>query len=167
MSSRYVYSDLPAGYDADHPTDVEPAIRRRSAPPSVHAVAVIGYLAGLALVAAGAGAWAAVLGDGQVPDLFQFGELTVDLRAMGLTAGAVSVFVGLFVLALARKLQRGRQWVRVAVVGLSAVSIAVTLYDGLLGQARANVLVGLVLPVVCVVLLNLPAARSWFRDRTY
>jgi hypothetical protein len=163
MSYGHAYSYPPADYD--EATVAEPA--RRSAPPSVHVVSIIGYLAGLALMATGVAAWVVSLGGGQSLDLGRFGQVIVDLRQMGLGAAAVFVFVGLLVMALARKLQRGRQWVRVLVVVLSAVSIAGTLYDGLVGQGRANVLVGLVFPVVYVVLLNLPAARSWFRRHTY
>ncbi|HEV7897229.1 MAG TPA: hypothetical protein VGP31_05235 [Planosporangium sp.] len=163
MSYGQTDSYPPAGYDEAHAS----APVRRSAPPSVHVVAVLGYLAGLALVTAGVGAWVVSLGGGRSLDVSRFSQVVVDLRDMGLAAGAVIGFVGLLVMVLARKLQRGRQWVRVLVVALSAFAITVTLYDGLLGQGNANALFGLVFPVIFVVLLSLPPARSWFRRRDY
>ena len=54
------------------------------------------------------------------------------------------------------------------VIVLSALSIAGTLYDGLAATGtHTNALGGLVFPVLYLVLLNTPAARSWFRSHTY
>jgi hypothetical protein len=161
MSNGHTYSYPPTGYD-DAP--VEPV--RRSAPASVHLVAIIGYLAGLALLVAGLAAGAYALGDHQYVE----GQLGIDVSAVtgaGLAVGALLVFGALLTLVIARKLQRGRQWMRVLVLTLAAVSITGTLYDGLVGQGSGNVLLGLVFPVIYVVLLNTPAARSWFSRRTY
>jgi L-lactate permease len=151
------------GYGGSGDTPAVPA--RRSAPASVHVIALIGYLAGLAFLAMGAGAWRYTLGGDQPTGDSPYVRLVINLREIGLAAGAVLVFVGLFVLALTRKLQRGRRWVRALVVVASAFSITFTLYEGILGPGGGNALFGLVLPVICVVLLNLPAARSWYRDR--
>jgi drug/metabolite transporter (DMT)-like permease len=160
MSNGHTYSYPPTGYDD---AQVEPV--RRSAPASVHVVAIIGYVAGLALLVAGLAAGAYALGGNRYVE----GRLGVDMSAVtgtGLTSGAVLVFCSLVTLVMTRKLQRGRQWVRVLVLTVAAVSVAGTLYDGLVGPGTANVLLGLVFPVIYVVLLNTPAARSWFRRRT-
>jgi hypothetical protein len=161
MSNGHTYSYPPTGYDD---AQVEPV--RRSAPASVHLVAIIGYLGGLALLAAGVAAGTYALGGHR----YVAGQLGVDLSAVtgaGLAVGALLLFGSLLTLVLARKLQRGRQWVRVLVLALAAVSIAGTLYDGLVGPGTANVLLGLVFPVIYAVLLNTPAARSWFSRHTY
>jgi hypothetical protein len=161
MSNGHTYSYPPTGYD-----DAQAAPVRRSAPASVHVIAIIGYLAGLALLVAGVAAGAYGFGG----DRYVQGRLGVDVSAVtgtGPMVGAVLVCGSLVILVVARKLQRGRQWVRVLVLALAAVSIAGTLYDGLVGQGSANVLLGLVFPVIYVVLLNTPSARSWFRRHTY
>jgi L-lactate permease len=176
MSRRHVPSHPAPGYPAtghdDHGDaagyDDTPAVPvRRSAPASVHVVALIGYLAGLAFLAIGAWAWLLTLDGEQPPGAGPYHDLVGYVHDLGLGTGTVLGFVGLFVLALTRKLQRGRRWVRVLVVAASVFSITFTLYAGILGPGDGNALFGLVLPVICVVLLNLPAARSWFRDRTY
>ncbi|NJC69833.1 hypothetical protein HC031_08875 [Planosporangium thailandense] len=151
-------------YDEDlAPTPAEPV--RRSAPASVRVAALVGYLAGLALIAIGAGAWTVWAGGDQALGVDRMGLLGADLRDVGPAGGLVYVFAGLLVLAVARRLHRGRQWVRVLVVAGCLLSIGVTLYVGLVGRGGVNVFAGLVLPVVYVVLLNLPTARSWYRDR--
>jgi hypothetical protein len=127
---------------------------RRSAPASVHLVAILQYLGGLALVVIAA-LMLLVAGGGR-------------LRTGAIPVAALLVFVGLVVIAIGRKLQRGRQWARVLVIVLSALSIAGTLYDGLVATGtHTNALGGLVFPVLYLVLLNTPAARSWFRSHTY
>lgn len=148
-------------YDDEPPA--EPV--HRSAPASVRVAALIGYLAGLALVAFGIGAWA--VWAGRSLDVDRIGPLGAALRDTGPAGAGVYVFAGLLVFAIARRLHRGRRWVRALVVAGSVVSVAGTLYDGILGRGGVNVFAGLVLPVVYVVLLNLPAARSWYRHRTY
>jgi hypothetical protein len=159
------------GYSPNYPrtqldlAGAEPT--RRSGPPSVQVAALIQYLLGLSLVAIGAAAGALSLGFGQALDVSRYSQVVVDLRGIGLTGGSVFLFAGLVVLAIGRKVQRGRQWARVLVVMLSAISVAGTLYNGLVGQGPANALFGLVFPVLFLVLLNLPAARSWFRAHTY
>lgn len=159
MSAAYSHNYPPTRYDYG---PAEPV--RRSAPASVHVVALIQYFVGLLLLAAGAAAgWFAVATPrGASPDL------PVDLTGAGLAVGAVLVFAGLVVIAIGRKLQRGKRWARALVLALSVVGIVTTLYDGLVAHTgNSNVLGGLVLPVVYLVLLNLPAARSWYRNRTY
>jgi hypothetical protein len=162
------------GYSPDYPPTrydygsgyAQPAPTRRSAPASVHVVALIQYLSGLVLVGVGVLAGMFTFGAGPSIDQSRFSQF-VDVRGLGLAVGAIFVFVGLVVIVIGRKLQRGRQWVRLLVLALSAVSVGATLYNGLVGQGGTNVLFGLVIPVLYLVLLNLPAARSWFRSHTY
>jgi hypothetical protein len=143
----------------------EPQPSRRPAPGSVHATVIIMYLVGLVAIGSGALAiWIALRGTGLVGSA---GDLPVDVAEVGLPTGAVAIFAGLFMMAIARKVQRGRQWARMFVLVLSVVSAAWTLYAGTVGPGQGNVLAGLVLPVVYLILLNTRAARSWFRDRTY
>jgi hypothetical protein len=164
QADTYPATDHDDEYGHDYPQQPEPV--RRTAPASVHVVALIGYLAGLGLLVAGLAAAVYALGGHRYVE----GQLAVDVSAVtgaGFAAGALLVFGALLTLAIARKLQRGRQWVRVLVLILAAASIANTLYSGLVAGAEANVLLGLVLPVIYVVLLNRTAARSWFRSHTY
>jgi hypothetical protein len=160
---------MPYGYSPNYPPtryDHGYAEPRRSAPPSVHVVALIQYLGGLLMLASGTLAAAYALGGAR----YVGGTVPTELSGVsgaGLAVAAVLMFAGLLVLAIGRKLQRGRQWARVLVVTLSVVSIAATLYNGLVVGRPTNALFGLVFPVLYVVLLNLPAARSWFRSHTY
>ncbi len=165
MSYGYHPTYPPTRYDYGSLEPLEPV--RRSAPPSVHTVAIMQYLGGLALLLGGAAAMLFALGSGRYLDQGQVSPIAVDLRDMGLAVGAVLVFGGLLTIAIGRRLQRGRQWARVLVLVLSVLSIATTLYNGLVAQGDTNVLLGLVIPVLYVALLNTSAARSWFRGRSY
>lgn len=156
------------GYSPNYPpTQIDygyPEPTRRSAPASVHVVAIMQYLGGIVLLVLGVIAAADSLGGGRYLDST---PITADVRGAGLSIGAVLVFGGLLALTIGRKIQRGRQWARVLVLVLSVLSIVGTLYTGLVRGGNTNALTGLVVPVIYVVLLNLTAARSWFRSRTY
>jgi hypothetical protein len=159
MSYGYHPTYPPTQIDYGYP---EPA--RRSAPASVHVVAIMQYLGGLVLLVLGAVAAAVALGGERYIDS---APVAADLRGAGLAIGAVFAFVGLLTLVIGRKIQRGRQWARVLVLVLSVLSIVGTLYTGLVRGDETNALTGLVVPVIYVVLLNTAAARSWFRRHTY
>jgi hypothetical protein len=159
MSYGYSPNYPPTQIDYGYPEPAEPA--RRSAPASVHAVAVMQYLGGLVLVVLGAIAAADSLGGGRYLD---GAPVATDVRGAGLSVGAVFVFGGLLALVIGRKVQRGRQWARVLVLVLSGVSVIATLYTGLVRDGEPNALTGLVVPVIYLVLLNTTAARSWFRS---
>jgi hypothetical protein len=161
VSYGYGESYPPTRYDYGQ---AEPV--RRSAPASVHVVALILYLGGLALLAVGALMALLALGGGRYVD-GRLGPAVPAVADGGLPTGAVLAFAGLVTLVIGRKVQRGRQWARVFVLMLSVLSIAVTLYNGLVVGRSTNALFGLVFPVMYVVLLDLPAARSWFRSHTY
>lgn len=150
---------------------------RRSAPASVHVVAILQYLGGAVLLL-GAGIVALVT----YGVTRQYAGGAAELEAVvgvvggaGLAVAAVLGLAGLLTIMIGRKLQRGRQWARVLVLLVSATSLAWTLYatffaaaDGAVVAAeRPDALSGLVLPLLYLVLLNTPAARSWFRHRTY
>jgi hypothetical protein len=141
---------------------------RRSAPPSVHVVAVLQYLGG-ALLLVGAAAIALVTYGG---NRYQWESNLPDvtrnlLTGTGIAVAAVLAFVGLFTIVVGRRLQRGRQWARVLVIVLSLLGVAATLYNGIVAVRDTNALYGLVFPVLYLLLLNTRAARSWFRARTY
>jgi hypothetical protein len=165
MSSTFHPNYPPTRYDLGYADEPRPG--PRSAPPSVRVAALIGYLTGLTLVGIGVLAGMVTLGAGGSLAGDRSGLVYGYLREIGLAGGAVRVFAGLVVLVLARKLRRGRRWTRLLVVALSALTVGATLYTGLVGPGDTDALFGLVLPVVYLVLLYLPSARSWFRDRTY
>jgi hypothetical protein len=139
---------------------------RHSAPASVHVVAVLQYLVGVAfLLVAGLSALVA-FGAGRYNQNLHGADGL--LTHIGLAVAAVLAFVGLLVIGIGRKLQRGRQWARILVLVLSVLSLVGTVYDGLLGTGnQANALGGVVFPVLYLILLNTRAARSWFRSHTY
>jgi hypothetical protein len=134
---------------------------RRSAPMTVHAAAFLLYLGGLimfalAVVAAGGGQ----LIDGRSDQ--------VPMVDGGLPMAAIYGFVGLFTLAIGRKVQRGRQWAGFLVIVVSVVSAVATVYTGFANpEGTSNVLLGLVFPVLYVIFLSTPSARSWFARRAY
>jgi hypothetical protein len=137
----------------------------RSAPPSVHVVALLQYLGGLlTLLAAIAVAVLTVGGQAaldrrrvQIPADIQQG-----LTGAGFVIAGALAFVAVLWLVIARQLQTGRQWARITVLLLSVLSIAATVYDWYQLHDR-ELLPGLVLPVLFLLLLNTRAARSWFR----
>jgi hypothetical protein len=145
------------------PAMVAPRYRRRSAPASVHVVALFQYLGALATLAVAvvvaliARGVAGSLPTDRLPDGVRTG-----LTGGGLVIAVTLGVLGLCWLLVARKLQRGRQWARVTVLALSVLSIAGTAYDYWSGR-RLGILVGLALPLLYVLLLSTRRARSWFR----
>lgn len=147
---------------------------RRSAPPGVHVLAILQYLAGfLTLAVAALFAWAAVVvANGTYEDVSgtPIADDLIDSEGaamvLGVAAGVVAFF-GLLTILLGRKLQRGRQWARVIVLMLSILSL-VSLVASIALTQRVDVSIASVAyPVLCLILLNTGAARSWFRYRTW
>lgn len=135
---------------------------RRTAPPSVHVIAVLQYLGGVAALAAGAlfGYLAVVAGrDVQTEDDF-FDPTTIAI-AFGILAGVLALS-GLIAILLGRKVQRGRQWARVVVLMLSLISAISIVGCIVLYQAGVWTAIGVAYPALCAGLLNTRAARSWF-----
>ena len=140
-------------------------VARRSAPASVHIVAIVQYLGGLAALAV-AGLAGYVLwkhGDLGFADRY-FDDLA---RDMLIVVAAVFGVTGLFAIILGRKLQRGRNWARILLNVLNLLTIASVLYADLSRLHDGRSLTGLILPVLCLILLNTRAARSWFHAHTY
>lgn len=152
-----------------------PALRR-SAPPGVHVIAILQYLGGaLTLVGAAIFAFIAVMvangnyttADANVPDNWFNGDTADAVAAIfGVVAGIMFLF-GLITIVLARKLQRGRQWARIIVLMLSILSL-LSVIATLAAQQQVDASIGGVFfPVLCLILLNTRAARSWFRYHTW
>ncbi|MDP9795785.1 type IV secretory pathway VirB2 component (pilin) [Catenuloplanes nepalensis] len=137
---------------------------RRSAPPSVHVLAILHYLGGLVQLAGVALIlWVAPA------DLFAGDEQFIDparLTTVSYVVAGVLAVSALISFVIGRKLQRGRQWARVLMIIFSllgmagaAVTVAST---GDLSQTA-----GLAGPALYLLLLNTRAARSWFRHHTW
>lgn len=137
----------------------------RSAPPSVHVVALLQYLGGLLTLLAAIAVAVLTVGGRAALDQRRVqipAEIEQGLTGAGFViAGALAVVAVLW-LVIARQLQTGHQWARITVLLLSVLSVAGTIYDWYQLHDR-HLLPGLVLPVLFLLLLNTRAARSWFR----
>jgi uncharacterized BrkB/YihY/UPF0761 family membrane protein len=137
--------------------------RRRSAPASVHIVALFQYLGALLTLAAAALAAMIARGATRGAPLDRVpANIRTGLTGAGLVIAVTLGVLGLLWLLVARKLQRGRPWARFTVVALSLLSIAGTGYNYWLGR-QPDVLAGLALPLLYLTLLSTHAARAWFR----
>jgi ABC-type sugar transport system permease subunit len=159
------YSDY-SGYGTPYPV-------RRSAPASIHVVAIIQYIGGfLALLGAGLLALVAFGGASRYRDqLDQYGELNraglnTVATAFGVMAGLIAI-VGLIAIWLGRKVQRGRNWARIILIILNVLSLAGTAYSMYQSRAVDVSLGGVIIPILCLILLNTRAARSWCHYHTY
>jgi hypothetical protein len=144
------------------PPGPPPPPPRRSAPAVVHLVAVLYYVSGLVLLLGAVAIGLVTFGDRQVAGY----DLPAFVDSYGLELGALAAFLGLVALLLGRRLQRGRQWARMFVLGLSVLSLGANLWT-LFTTGTAEPLTGLVLPILSLILLNTTVARTWFRHRTY
>jgi hypothetical protein len=137
---------------------------RRSAPASVHLVAVMQYLGGaLSWLAAAFATYLAVLSARQEPHP---NTDFIDPRffaAMMAVAAGVCGLSGLVAFILGRKLQRGREWARIVLIVLNVLSIAGVVYESLAASGVPSHLGALVVPVLYLLLLNTRAARDWCR----
>jgi hypothetical protein len=152
-------------YPAYYGTPALVARAHRSAPPSVHVVALLQYLGGLLTLLGAIAVALLTLGGRAVFDERRIqipAQVKQGLTGAGLVIAGALAIVALLWLVIARKLQTGRQWARVTVIVLSLLSIAGTAYDAWRLDDR-HVLPGLALPVLYLILLNTRAARSWFR----
>ena len=130
--------------------------RRRSAPVSVHVLAVLHYLTGAAALAiAGGGAAIAITDTGR--DIIY----PPDLPAFAATVTGIAVG-GVCVIVLGRKLQRGSRLARAAAITLSLLCAGVAGYQSWSAGDPWR-LTWLAAPALVLVLCATPAARSWFR----
>jgi len=137
---------------------------RPSAPPSVHAVAILHYLSGLLQLAAAAALVALATG-GVLARETDFFAPSRTAQLADLIAGALALS-GLITIVLGRKLQRGRQWARMLMIIWTLLGIAAAVVTTTqTGDVRAAA--GLTFPALYLILLNTPAARSWFRWHTW
>ena len=140
---------------------------RRSAPPSVHVIAILQYVGGFgALLIAVLVGYAAVTASQAAPTEYDIISPEGAGRLFGLVAAFIAV-VGLVAILLGRKVQRGRQWARVLLLILSGLSVAGVVASIATEQMVSPYGFGLVYPVLCLLLLNTRAARSWFRWHTW
>jgi hypothetical protein len=142
----------------------------------VHVIAILQYLAG-ALTLAGAALFAflaIMIANGNydtatadLPDGWSTGD-TADAAAVifGVAAAIMALF-GVITIVLGRKLQRGRQWARVIVLMLSILSLLSVVASVALQQQVDASIASVFYPVLCLILLNTRAARSWFRYHTW
>ena len=150
----------------------QPYPLRGTAPISLHVVAVFQYIGGLLTLALGALSALAVFRI--MPELqLHTGADTWTTRphditiATGIVCGSI-MLVGLIAIVLGRKVQRGRNWARVVLTLLNALSVLGGLWQGYTsGSAYASTLLSIAFPLLFLVLLNTRAARSWCRYGTY
>jgi hypothetical protein len=163
-------SDMTYPYSQQQAWQPQPV--RTTAPISLHLVAVAQYLGGLVILAA-----TAVLGLAAL-DLFprltySVGNDTWTNRPANLTPAVAIVcgvffLVGVIALVLGRKLQRGRNWARLVLITLNALSVGGAAWQAFTHAVPlASALVAMALPALFLILLNTSAARSWCHRRTY
>jgi hypothetical protein len=136
------------------------------APVGVHIVAVLQYVTGLVLLLAAVAIGLVTFHEGRVGDTELPESVRSAVTGAGIAIAAFCTVAGLFALMIGRRLQRGRQWARVLVIALSALSLAANVYT-LVTTGLADPLSGLVLPSLYLALLNTRAAREFFRYRPY
>ena len=136
---------------------------RRSAPPSVLAIAILQYVGGsLALIGAALAGFAAVMVSQQARTPYDVISPEGAARLFGVVAVAAAIS-GVVALLLGRMVHRGRQWARVLLFVLSGLNIAGVGLSIASAQEVWPYSLGLVYPALCLVLLNTSAARLWFR----
>jgi hypothetical protein len=135
---------------------------RRSAPASVHVVAILQYLGGL-LALAGAGLLTLLAVKVRSEPAHPSTDIISPEGASRLFAVAAVFFAvsGIVAIVLGRKLQRGRNWARIVLVVLSAASIVGTLYRSAVLHDDPRYLGGLAIPALYLILLNTRAVRAW------
>jgi uncharacterized membrane protein YphA (DoxX/SURF4 family) len=127
----------------------------------VHIVAVLQYISGIVMLLAAVAIVFVTYGSGEI----RGNALPPSVRTVasaGLAIAALTTVGGLLALMIGRRLQRGKQWARVLMIALSAVSLGANIY-ALIRTGVADPLSGLVLPILYLLLLNTPPARAFFR----
>lgn len=150
-------------YGYPQPPYPAPYQQRRSAPASVHTVAILFYLAGVAVLLGAAGVAALAAGAAGTPSQLP-PQAAGYVTEGGFIVAAVLAVLALVYFLFGRKLQRGRQWARVIVLILSTFAILGAVLQVVLTR-EPTVAAGGVVPLLFILLLNTSAARSWFRRR--
>jgi hypothetical protein len=136
-------------------------------------VAIIQYIGGLlALAMAALLALVAFGGASRYSDdINRYGDLsrtgiTTIATLFGVMAAIVAI-VGIIAIWLGRKVQVGRNWARIILIVLNVLSLAGTAYNVFTTRTVDVTISGVILPALCLILLNTRAARSWCHYRTY
>ncbi|WP_432989119.1 hypothetical protein [Dactylosporangium sp. CA-233914] len=145
---------------------------RTTAPISLHVVAIFQYLGGLLLL--GSAALLALALARVAPDWdYRVGNDVFTTRPEMITTATYAIIGtlalgGLVAMVLGRKLQRGRNWVRILLTLLNGLSVAGGVWQGYTtGAPYLATLMSVAFPLLFLILLNTRAARSWCRHRTY
>jgi hypothetical protein len=155
------------GYPPDPYGPPPPPPAPPRAPVGVHIVAVMQYLTGVVLLLAAVAIGVVTFNDGRIGDTELPESVRGAVTGAGIAIAALALVAGLIAIAIGRRVHRGKQWARVLVLILSALSLAANVYS-VVTTGVADPLSGLVLPTLYLVLLNTRAARDWFRyRRTY
>ena len=148
-----------------------PYAQRRSAPASLHIVAIVQYLGGLFTWLVAALFALIAFGSTRIPELEQRLPNGVNVNGAAVAIGLVAGFfflVGLIAIVLGRKVQAGRNWARIVLTILNGLSVLGSLAQLVhSGGYQNGFLPGLLIPLLCLILLNTGAARSWCHYRTY
>jgi len=152
------------GYPPDPYGPPPPPPAPPRAPVGVHIVAIMQYLTGLVLVLAAVAIGIVTFNEGRVGDTELPDSVRGAVTGAGLAIAALALVCGLIAISIGLRVHRGKQWARVLVLILSALSLATNVYT-LVTTGVADPLTGLVLPILYLVLLNTRAARDWFRYR--
>lgn len=136
---------------------------RTTAPVSLHVVAVLQYLGGLAMLGV-----AALFAVAASDVMAQFGSRSTAATPIIATVVAVFAAVGLIAIVLGRKVQRGRNWARVVLILLNVLSLASVAWQAYsTSLLTPSTIASAAFPALFLLLLNTRAARSWCRYRTY
>ncbi|GIJ52019.1 hypothetical protein Val02_89050 [Virgisporangium aliadipatigenens] len=131
------------------------------APAAVRIVAWLYYIAGLVLIFGGFAAGVVGVGADDLAASLPF-EVREAVQGYGIAIAALMVFSGFLAIGLGRRLRRGKRWARMFVLVLSVLSLAGTVVS-VARTGQGEPLSGVVLPVLNLILLNVPAARAWYR----
>ncbi|MEV6632483.1 hypothetical protein AB0M54_17220 [Actinoplanes sp. NPDC051470] len=136
---------------------------RRSAPVSVHFIAILYYLGGTIYLLAAAGA-GLVAYTGTWDDRIRINP--DDRLYATIAAVAVLAVIGLITMWFGRRLQLGRNWARILLNMFLLLSVAAIGYATWVAQ-DPTALIALIQPAFFLLLLNTRAARSWFKHHTW
>jgi hypothetical protein len=130
----------------------------------VHLAAALLYITGLVLLFAAVAALVVRFDDSQVAGTYLPESASEWVRTLSLPIAALAAVGALAAIVIGRRVHKGRQWARLLVLVVSAVSLGLNGFM-LFTAGFADPLTGLVLPVLYLALLNTRAARHFFAGR--